>query len=51
MIFVAFFYVFMTHKSVLFRADLLLDKNIDHTEKKAQNSNIERGRLHDEIEV
>ena len=38
-------------KPVSFGADLLQDENIDHAEKKAQNSDIERGRLHGEIEV
>ena len=37
--------------SVSFGADLLQDENIDHAEKKGQNSVVERGRLHGEIEV
>ena len=32
-------------------ADLLLDENIDHAEKKAQNSDVERGLLHGENDV
>ena len=36
-------------KSVSFKADYLYDENIDHTEKKPQNRNFERGRLHGEI--
>ena len=38
-------------KTVSFGADLLQDENIDHAEKKAQNSHAERGHLHGEIEV
>ena len=38
-------------KSVSFKADLLKDENIDHAEKKDQNSDAEWGRLHGEIEV
>ena len=33
-------------KTVSFGADFLYDENIDHTEKKAQNSNVEWARLH-----
>ena len=36
-------------KTISFGADLLQDENIDHAEKKAQNSDAERGRLHVEI--
>ena len=32
-------------------ADLLLDENIDHAEKRAQNSDVERGLLHGENDV
>ena len=37
--------------SVSFKADFLYDKDIDHTDKKAQNSDFERGRLQGENEV
>ena len=36
-------------KSVSFKADFLYDDNIDHSEKKALNSDFEQGRLHGEI--
>ena len=36
-------------KPVSFKADFLYDENIDHSEKKALNSDFERGRLHGEI--
>ena len=38
-------------KPASFGADFLYEENIDHTEKKAQNSNVEWDRLHGEIEV
>ena len=34
-----------------FGADFLYDENIDYTQKKAQNSNVEWGRLHGQIGV
>ena len=36
-------------KSVSVEADFLYDENIDHTEKKAQNSNFDPGRLHGDL--
>ena len=36
-------------KPVSFEDNFLYDENIDHSEKKALNSDFERGRLHDEI--
>ena len=38
-------------KTVSFGADFLYNENIDHTEKKAQNNDVEWDRLHGEIEV
>ena len=38
-------------KSASFGADFLYDENIDYTEKKAQNSNVEWGQLHGQIGV
>ena len=36
-------------KPVSFKADFLYDENIDHTKKKALNSDFEQGGLHGEI--
>ena len=38
-------------KTFLSWADLLWGENIDHAEKKAQNSDVERGLLHGENDV
>ena len=38
-------------KTASFGANFLYDENIDHTEKKAQNSDFERGQFHGENEV
>ena len=38
-------------KGASFGADFLYDENIDYAEKKAQNSYVEWGPLHSEIEL
>ena len=42
-------YVRKSLKPVSFKANFLYDENIDHSEKKALNSDFERGRLQGEI--